>query len=69
MSSKLVLKDVARVFDIDHNWVNDLNKHLPVENGNVMPLEEAIVDVPEFVRANEKEPELFEFASEPNIWG
>ena len=64
MSSKLVLKDVARVLEIDHNWVNDLNKHLPVENGNVMPLEEAIVDVPEFVRANEKEPELFELASD-----
>ena len=62
MTSKAVLKDVARVLGIDHNIINDLNKRIPVDNGNVMPLETAVVEIPEIVQANKKYPELFELA-------
>lgn len=62
MSSKLVLKDVGRTLGVDHNLINRWNKELPVDNGNVMDLAEAVETVPIFREAQSKYPELFELA-------
>lgn len=62
MSSKAVLKDVGRVMGFDHNTINSWNKDLPSFNGNIMPLDEAIHEIPTFVNAYKKYPDLFDLA-------
>lgn len=58
----MVLKDVGRVLGIDHNVINDLNKHIPSHQGKVLPLSDAIDEIPEVKQAQEKYPNLFELA-------
>lgn len=62
MSSKLVLKDVGRTLNVDHNLINRWNKDLPVDNGRVMDLSDAVETIPTFIEARKKYPELFELA-------
>lgn len=64
LSSKIVLKDVGRILDIDHNEINNFNKELPSSNGKVMDLADAVEEVPAIVAARKKYPKLFELALE-----
>lgn len=62
LSSKIVLKDVGRILGIDHERINDLNKHLPSTNGKVMDLADAVEELPAFQKAKQQYPELFDLA-------
>lgn len=62
LSSKIVLKDVGRILNIDHNEINDLNKELPSSNGKVMDLADAVEEIPAIIKAREKHPQLFDLA-------
>lgn len=62
LSSKIVLKDVGRILNIDHNEINDLNKELPSTNGKVMDLADAVEEIPAIIKAREKHPQLFDLA-------
>ena len=64
MTSKAILKNVSKVMGIDHNIVNEWNKNIPAPNGNVMPIGEAIEEIPVIKEASEEYPELFELAEE-----
>lgn len=64
LSTKSVLKDMARVLEIDHTEINELNKHIPMHQGKVMDLEEAIETIPQIQEAQKKYPKLFELATE-----
>lgn len=62
LSSKIVLKDVGRILDIDHNEINNLNKELPSVSGKVMDLADAVEEVPAIKEARIKYPRLFDLA-------
>lgn len=62
LSSKIVLKDVGRVLNVDHNKINELNKTLPSTNGKVMDLADAVEELPAFQKAKEDYPEMFDLA-------
>lgn len=62
MSSKSILKNVGKVMGVDHNLINDWNKEIPSNMGNVMALEQAVEDVPTIKRAYEQHPQLFDLA-------
>ncbi len=65
LSTRAALKDVGRVLGIDHNKINDINKNIPVVQGRVTPLKDAI-ELPELKWLKEssdtKEKDLIEFA-------
>ena len=42
LSSKAVLKDVGRVLGIHHSIINEINKKIPVSQGKVTPLKDAL---------------------------
>ncbi len=46
LSTKAVLKDVGRVLGIHHSEINDITKKIPVVQGKVTPLEDAL-ELPE----------------------
>lgn len=62
MSSKSILKNVGKVMGVDHNLINDWNKEIPSNMGNVMPLNQAVDEVPAIKRAYEHYPEMFDLA-------
>lgn len=64
LSTKMVLKDIGRVLGIDHNEITELNKHIPSVQGNVMPLADAVEEIPAVSDARIKYPELFEISLE-----
>lgn len=47
LSTKSALKDIGRALGIDHNEINELNKHIPVSQGKVMPISEALEEIRE----------------------
>ena len=62
MSSKSILKNVGKVMGVDHNLINDWNKEIPSNMGNVMSLGQAVEEVPTIKRAYEQYPQLFDLA-------
>ncbi len=60
MSAKAVIKDVARVMGIPYAAADKLSKVIPVAQGKVMPIDEAIVEIPEIKEAYEKDPQVKE---------
>ena len=59
LSSKMVLRDVARVLNIPIPTVNNITKHIPSKFGKVFTIDEAINKVPELkYLKTTKEPEL-----------
>lgn len=62
MKTKSVLKDVGRLFNIDHTLINDWNKLVPVDMGTAWPLQKVIDEIDEFTKAQQKYPEMFELA-------
>lgn len=61
LSSKAVLRDVARVLQIPIATVNNITKHIPSEFGRVYSLEKALNEVPELKWVKEsKEPKIQE---------
>lgn len=64
MTSKAILRDVAKVMGVDHRLVLEWNKNIPAPNGNVMPIGEAIEEIPIISEASEQYPQLFELAND-----
>lgn len=64
MTSKAILRDVAKVMGVDHRQVLNWNKNIPAPNGNVMPINEAIVEIPIISEASKQYPQLFELAND-----
>ncbi|MDA1977074.1 DNA polymerase III subunit alpha [Bacillus cereus] len=64
LSTKSALKDIGRALGIDHNEINELNKHIPVSQGKVMPISEALEEIREVKEYAKKYPRLFELALE-----
>jgi DNA polymerase III subunit alpha len=62
MSTKSALKDIGRALGIDHNEITALNKLIPVHQGKVMPISQAMEEIPEVAEFREKHPKLFEHA-------
>jgi DNA polymerase-3 subunit alpha len=65
LTSKAVLKDVARVLGIPHTEINALNKFIPVDQGKVKPLAEAfkLPDIIKFMEGkSNKYKELMEYS-------
>jgi len=59
LSSKMVLRDVARVLNIPIPTVNNITKYIPSKFGKVFTIDEALKKVPELKYLNTtKEPEL-----------
>ncbi|HEX3073534.1 MAG TPA: DNA polymerase III subunit alpha, partial [Ignavibacteriales bacterium] len=55
LSSKAVLRDVARVLGIPIPTVNGITKHIPSKFGKVYSIDEALAEVPELKWLNETE--------------
>lgn len=64
LSTKSALKDIGRVLGIDHNEINEMNKHIPVVQGKVMKISDALVEIKEVKAYQERYPRLFELALE-----
>lgn len=64
LSTKSALKDIGRVLGIDHNEINTMNKHIPITNGEVMSISDALEEVPEVIAYEKRYPKLFELAKE-----
>lgn len=64
LSTKSALKDIGRALGIDHNGINELNKHIPSHQGKVMPISEALEEIKEVQMYQKKYPRLFELALE-----
>ena len=64
LSTKSALKDIGRALGIDHNEINELNKHIPAHQGKVMPISEALEEIKEVQDYQKKYPRLFELALE-----
>lgn len=62
LSTKMVLKDVGKVLGIDHNVITNLNKHIPSNQGKVLPLADALTEVPQVAEFQKLYPDLFELA-------
>lgn len=62
LSTKAVLKDVGRALGIDHELINELNKHVPIHQGKAMELSEALDIIPELQRFQERYPDLFDLS-------
>lgn len=62
MTSKAILKNVGKVEGIDHQIINEWNKHIPSHNGKVMSIEEAVVEIPTIKKAAEDNPKVFDLA-------
>lgn len=62
LSTKMALKDIGRALEIDHNEINEINKHIPSFNGEVMPISEAMEEIEQVKEYAEKHPKLFELA-------
>lgn len=58
----MALKDIGRGLGIDHNIINEMNKFIPVNQGKVASISEALETVPEMKKYYDKYPELFETA-------
>ena len=57
LSSKAVLKDVARVLGIPISTVNNITKHIPSKFGKVFTIDQALKDVPELKWVKESKEE------------
>lgn len=64
LSTKSALKDIGRALEIDHNEINELNKHIPSHQGKVMPISEALEEISAVKQYAQKYPRLFELALE-----
>lgn len=64
MTSKAILRDVAKVMGVDHRLALDWNKNIPAPNGNVMPIGQAIEEIPVIAEASKQYPQLFELAND-----
>lgn len=72
MGTRIVLKDVARTLDIDHNKVNKINKFIPSDSGKQWPLAHCLYGdkghdrkpIKEIVEFANKHPYLFKMALE-----
>lgn len=64
LSTKSALKDIGRALGIDHNEINELNKHIPSHQGKVMPISEALDEIKQVKAYAERYPRLFELALE-----
>lgn len=64
LSTKSALKDIGRALGIDHNEINEVNKFIPSHNGEVMPISDCLVEIPEVQALGEKYPRLMEYALE-----
>ncbi|MGG1071328.1 DNA polymerase III subunit alpha [Priestia megaterium] len=64
LSTKSALKDIGRALNIDHNEINELNKHIPSHQGKVMPISEALDEIKQVKAYAERYPRLFELALE-----
>lgn len=62
LSTKACFKDVARALGIDHNLINEMNKLIPVHQGKVASIDEALEEVPELREWEQRFPELFKLA-------
>lgn len=60
LSSKAVLKDVARVLRIPIPTVNGINKHIPTKFGKVATIQDALENVPELKWVKESEDETIQ---------
>jgi DNA polymerase-3 subunit alpha len=63
LSTKAAFKDIGRGLGIDHNIINDMNKLIPVHQGKVMSIEDAMEEVADLQPYISQYPELFELAS------
>ncbi|WP_263117500.1 DNA polymerase III subunit alpha [Bacillus subtilis] len=64
LSTKSALKDIGRALGIDHNEINEINKHIPSHQGKVMPISEVLEEIREVKQYAERYPRLFELALE-----
>lgn len=64
LSTKSALKDIGRALNIDHNEINELNKHIPSHQGKVMPISDALDEIKQVKAYAERYPRLFELALE-----
>ncbi|WP_243510102.1 DNA polymerase III subunit alpha [Cytobacillus oceanisediminis] len=64
LSTKSALKDIGRALGIDHNEINELNKHIPVIQGKPIPVSEAMEEIPAIQQYQARYPRLFELALE-----
>jgi DNA polymerase-3 subunit alpha len=64
LSTKAAFKDIGRGLGIDHNIINDMNKLIPVHQGKVMSIEDAIEEVNDLKPYIKEYPELFDLASQ-----
>lgn len=62
LQSKAAIKDAARILGIEFEEINKITKLVPVEDGRVYTIQEAIDTVPEFAKAEEKYREVFDLA-------
>ena len=62
MTAKAILKSVGKVMGVDYNIVNQWTNYIPSHNGKVMPLSQAVEEIPEIAEAAEEHPKLFELA-------
>ena len=62
MTSKAILKNVGKVEGVDHQIINEWNKHIPSHNGTVMSIEDAVVEIPTIKKAAEDYPRVFNLA-------
>jgi DNA polymerase-3 subunit alpha len=63
LSTKAAFKDIGRGLGIDHNIINDMNKLIPVHQGKVMSIDEAMEVVAELKPYIHEYPELFDLAA------
>src|SRR5699024_3501865 len=62
MTAKAILKSVGKVMGVDYKIVNQWTDYIPSHNGKVMPLSQAVEEIPEIGEAAEEHPKLFELA-------
>lgn len=54
------MKDIGRGLGIDHNLINDMNKLIPMDGAETVPLDDAVEMVPRLKQFEEEYPRLFE---------
>lgn len=72
MATRLILKDTARILDLDHNEINEINKLVPSEQGFQWKISECLYGtedgekqpILEMVQYADNHPDLFETAIE-----
>ena len=62
LSTRACFKDVGRALGIHHSIINEMNKLIPVHQGRVLSIDEALEAVPELREYERQYPQLFELA-------